>query len=170
MTVSTARQVSKKGFDLVPEADLARGADNRAHQIHYPPFILAGIRASEVSINSERVSGDGSSTPRRPINCMLPCFCVSIGVERGQGMNSEVYDPLRNERCCCRGQGATLKREPHKCLGFKDLNHAMPCTGFPYNARTPKFARDLTNFTMKAQAVRRDGSAAIDLATSLVGV
>jgi myo-inositol-1(or 4)-monophosphatase len=28
----------------------------------------------------------------------------------------------------------------------------------------PNFARDFTNFTMQAQAVRRDGSAAIDLA------
>ena len=41
----------------------------------------------------------------------------------------------------------------------------MVCTGFPYNVRErPNFARDFTNFTMQAQAVRRDGSAAIDLA------
>ena len=41
----------------------------------------------------------------------------------------------------------------------------MLCTGFPYNVRErPDFARDFTNFTMNAQAVRRDGSAALDLA------
>ena len=41
----------------------------------------------------------------------------------------------------------------------------MVCTGFPYNVRErPDFARDFANFTMAAQAVRRDGSAAIDLA------
>jgi len=41
----------------------------------------------------------------------------------------------------------------------------MVCTGFPYNVRErPDFARDFANFTMQAQAVRRDGSAALDLA------
>ena len=46
-----------------------------------------------------------------------------------------------------------------------DLNSAMLCTGFPYNVRErPNFARQFANFTMEAQAVRRDGSAAIDLA------
>jgi myo-inositol-1(or 4)-monophosphatase len=41
----------------------------------------------------------------------------------------------------------------------------MLCTGFPYNVRErPDFAREFSNFTMAAQAVRRDGSAALDLA------
>jgi myo-inositol-1(or 4)-monophosphatase len=41
----------------------------------------------------------------------------------------------------------------------------MLCTGFPYDVRErPDFARDFSNFTMEAQAVRRDGSAALDLA------
>jgi myo-inositol-1(or 4)-monophosphatase len=47
----------------------------------------------------------------------------------------------------------------------EELSGAMLCTGFPYNVRErPDFARDFTNFTMNAQAVRRDGSAALDLA------
>jgi myo-inositol-1(or 4)-monophosphatase len=41
----------------------------------------------------------------------------------------------------------------------------MLCTGFPYDVRERShFALDFTNFTMEAQAVRRDGSAALDLA------
>jgi myo-inositol-1(or 4)-monophosphatase len=45
------------------------------------------------------------------------------------------------------------------------LDAAMLCTGFPYNVRErPDFAREFTKFTMAAQAVRRDGSAALDLA------
>ena len=45
------------------------------------------------------------------------------------------------------------------------MNSAMLCTGFPYNVRErPDFAREFINFTMTAQAVRRDGSAALDLA------
>ena len=47
----------------------------------------------------------------------------------------------------------------------EELNRAMLVTGFPYNVRErPDFAREFVIFTMNAQAVRRDGSAAIDLA------
>ena len=64
-----------------------------------------------------------------------------------------------------RGQGATLNGRRMRVSEVDDLNRAMLCTGFPYNVRErPDFARDFTNFTMSAQAVRRDGSAAIDLA------
>ncbi len=64
-----------------------------------------------------------------------------------------------------RGQGATLNERRMRVSEVDDLNRAMLCTGFPYNVRErPDFARDFTNFTMQAQAVRRDGSAAIDLA------
>src|SRR3989442_2251692 len=46
----------------------------------------------------------------------------------------------------------------------------MPCTGFPSEWRARRnFARHFTNFTMRAQAVRRDGSAALDLAYIAAG-
>ena len=64
-----------------------------------------------------------------------------------------------------RGQGATLNKRRMHVSEVQDLSGAMLCTGFPYNVRErPNFARDFTNFTMHAQAVRRDGSAALDLA------
>ena len=77
-----------------------------------------------------------------------------------------VYDPLRNEMFAAeRGQGATLNERPVRVSTVDELSRAMLCTGFPYNVRERRdFARDFSNFTMKAQAVRRDGSAALDLA------
>ncbi|HET9786802.1 MAG TPA: inositol monophosphatase family protein, partial [Pyrinomonadaceae bacterium] len=96
-----------------------------------------------------------------------PCFCVSIAIERaGQIEIGVVYDPMRDEVFAAeRGQGATLNGRQMRVSEVEDLNRAMLCTGFPYNVRErPDFARDFTNFTMSAQAVRRDGSAAIDLA------
>ena len=64
-----------------------------------------------------------------------------------------------------RGQGATLNGRRMRVSNVDDLNAAMLCTGFPYNVRErPNFEREFANFTMAAQAVRRDGSAAIDLA------
>ncbi|HEX7295187.1 MAG TPA: inositol monophosphatase family protein, partial [Pyrinomonadaceae bacterium] len=77
-----------------------------------------------------------------------------------------VYDPMRNEMFAAeRGQGATLNERRIRVSNVEELNAAMMCTGFPYDVRTrPDFARDFTNFTLHAQAVRRDGSAALDLA------
>ena len=77
-----------------------------------------------------------------------------------------IYDPTRDEMFAAeRGQGATLNGRRINVSPVEDLNSAMLCTGFPYNVRErPNFARDFANFTMEAQAVRRDGSAALDLA------
>jgi myo-inositol-1(or 4)-monophosphatase len=63
------------------------------------------------------------------------------------------------------GQGATLNDRKIRVSDVEDLNRAMLCTGFPYNVRErPNFADEFAKFTMQAQAVRRDGSAALDLA------
>jgi len=73
---------------------------------------------------------------------------------------------MRNEMFAAeRGQGATLNDRPMRVSNVEELNRAMLCTGFPYDVRErPDFAREFSNFTMEAQAVRRDGSAALDLA------
>ena len=77
-----------------------------------------------------------------------------------------IYDPVRDEMFAGeRGKGATLNSRTIRVSEIDELNRAMLCTGFPYNVRErPDFAREFANFTMAAQAVRRDGSAALDLA------
>jgi myo-inositol-1(or 4)-monophosphatase len=77
-----------------------------------------------------------------------------------------VYDPVRDEMFAAeRGNGATLNDRKIRVSSVEELQQAMVCTGFPYNVRErPDFTRDFANFTMAAQAVRRDGSAALDLA------
>jgi myo-inositol-1(or 4)-monophosphatase len=165
--------VSNKGdIDLVTEADIA------AEQLiierirsYYPKH---GILAEE---SGEAVSvGDSSSSWRWVVDPLdgttnyahgYPCFCVSIGVEHNGVLEvGVVYDPMRNEMFAAeRGQGATLNDRRIRVSEVEELNRAMLCTGFPYNVRErPDFARDFATFTMNAQAVRRDGSAAIDLA------
>jgi myo-inositol-1(or 4)-monophosphatase len=50
------------------------------------------------------------------------------------------------------------------------LNGALLCTGFPYDVRDRgDFARHFRNFIMRAQSVRRDGAAALDLAYVAAG-
>ena len=168
-----AAQVTNKGdIDLVTEADIA-AEELILERIrsHYP---LHGILAEEsgeaVQAQSQRSAWkwiidplDGTTNYAHG----YPCFCVSIAVEHAGVLEiGVVYDPMRNEMFAAeRGHGATLNERKIRVSNVEELNKALVCTGFPYDVRTrPDFARDFTNFTLNAQAVRRDGSAALDLA------
>ena len=96
-----------------------------------------------------------------------PRFCVSIGVERRDERSvGVVYDPLLNELYhATRGAGAFLGERRIAVSREARLDHALAATGFPYDIhRSPEdnfshFAR----MVRAARAVRRDGSAALDL-------
>ena len=168
-----AAQITNKGdIDLVTEADIAAEEliIDRIRS-HYP---LHSILAEE---SGETVQEGSSRTDWKWIIDPLdgttnyahgyPCFCVSIAVEQAGTLEiGVVYDPMRNEMFAAeRGHGATLNDRRIRVSNVEELNQAMMCTGFPYDVRTrPDFARDFTNFTLHSQAVRRDGSAALDLA------
>ena len=167
-----ALQVSNKGdIDLVTESDLAsEKLIIERIKSHYPRHAILAEESGE----TEFVPGttdwkwiidplDGTTNYAHG----YPCFCVSIGLEHAGSIEiAVIYDPMRDEVFAAeRGQGATLNGRRIRVSDVEDLNSAMLCTGFPYNVRErPNFARDFANFTMEAQAVRRDGSAAIDLA------
>lgn len=103
----------------------------------------------------------------------IPIWSVSIGVVDDAGpLAGVVYDPNRNE-CftAVRGGGAFLDgRRLHVTSGVP-LPEALLVTGFPYDLRTSDvdnldhFAR----FMKRSRAVRRLGSAAIDLAWVAAG-
>ncbi|MEP6635340.1 MAG: inositol monophosphatase family protein [Acidobacteriota bacterium] len=168
-------QVSNKGaIDLVTEADLAseKLIIERVRS-HYP-------RHAILAEESGASDGEGTSSRESEWKWIIdpldgttnyahgyPFFCVSIGVEHGGRIElGVVYDPVRDEMFAVeRGQGATLNERPMRVSTVESLDRAMLCTGFPYNVRErPDFARDFVKFTMQGQAVRRDGSAALDLA------
>ncbi|HSS20736.1 MAG TPA: inositol monophosphatase family protein [Pyrinomonadaceae bacterium] len=166
-----AIQISNKGdIDLVTEADLAsEKLIIERIQSYYPRHAILAEEsgATEVIGNSEWKwiidPLDGTTNYAHG----YPCFCVSIALEHsGEIEIGVVYDPTRDEIFAAeKGQGATLNGRRMRVSDVEDLNRAMLCTGFPYNVRErPNFARDFANFTMEAQAVRRDGSAALDLA------
>ena len=97
----------------------------------------------------------------------FPVFCVSIGLEyQGETILGVVYDPMREEMFTAeRGGGAALNNRPIRPSSTADLVQSLLSTGFPYDIRTSTLTNldHWANFAMNAQALRRIGSAALDL-------
>lgn len=96
-----------------------------------------------------------------------PRFCVSIGVEhRGVRTVGVVYDPLLDEcYCATRGGGAFLNERPLRVSSEDRLEQALAATGFAYDVHESpddNFA-NFGRMLRATRAVRRDGSAALDL-------
>jgi len=96
-----------------------------------------------------------------------PCFCVTLAAEHdGEIVVGVTYDPTRNELFAAeKGGGATLNNKPIRVSETQELKDALLVTGFPYDTREREnFARHFTEFVHKSRGIRRDGSAAIDMA------
>ncbi|MFQ5789965.1 MAG: inositol monophosphatase family protein [Acidobacteriota bacterium] len=96
-----------------------------------------------------------------------PFFAVSIAYERaGEIEAGVVYDPLREELFTGeRGAGSFLNgRRLHASEGRR-LDRALLITGFPYDLKEDLSGnlRLFNRFMGEARAIRRDGSAALDL-------
>ncbi len=97
----------------------------------------------------------------------FPCFAVSIGLEAsGEMAVGVVYDPVRDE-CftAMAGGGAYLNGRAIHVSRIDKLNSALLATGFPYDRRKhpDDYLELFRKFMMKAQEIRRPGSASIDL-------
>jgi len=96
-----------------------------------------------------------------------PFYCVSIAVEeKGEIVCGAVYDPVREEMfSAARGAGAYRNGERLKVSNVDRLSQALLITGFPYNfrERVDTVIRQFGRFLVASQAVRRGGSAALDL-------
>jgi myo-inositol-1(or 4)-monophosphatase len=98
----------------------------------------------------------------------FPHFAVSIGVEvEGARTCGVIFDPLRDELWSAeRGGGAFLNGRRIRVSATRELGRALLGTGFAYDVHGSAdtsleyFAR----FIRRARAVRRAGSAALDLA------
>ena len=103
----------------------------------------------------------------------FPVFCVSIGIEvKEQLVAGVIYDPNFDELFTAeKGKGAFLNGKRITVSKRTSLKESLLVTGFPYNiADNPNNAVEhFVHFLMDAQAVRRMGSAAIDLAYVAAG-
>jgi myo-inositol-1(or 4)-monophosphatase len=96
-----------------------------------------------------------------------PFFCVSIAFEQnGQVVCGAVYDPVRDEMFTgAAGVGSFLNGEKLAVSEVSKLSDALLLTGFPYNLREilDTVTGQFRAFLSESQAVRRGGSAALDL-------
>jgi myo-inositol-1(or 4)-monophosphatase len=96
----------------------------------------------------------------------FPFFCVSIGLEvRGRAILGVVYDPVRDELFLAEeGRGASLNGRKISVSGTKRLSESFLATGFSYGFRSKdRNIRNFRNFLTRSLAIRRAGSAALDL-------
>lgn len=97
----------------------------------------------------------------------FPFFCVSIGFEEaGEVTFGAVYDPMLDELFTAeKGVGAALNGKKITVSSIDDLGRSLLATGFPYDLRASKENNldFFSKFSLKAQAIRRAGSAALDL-------
>jgi myo-inositol-1(or 4)-monophosphatase len=97
-----------------------------------------------------------------------PCYSVSVACLRdGRPVAGAVYNASRDEMTsAAEGSGATLDGAPIHVSSVATIPEALLVTGFPYD-RTVTLDRQLAIFTRVIRIVhgiRRDGSAAFDLA------
>ncbi len=102
-----------------------------------------------------------------------PVFCVSIALEiEGDVQCGAIFNPMTNEMFTAeRGNGAFLNGSPLTVSSTEDLSRSLLATGFPYDIRESE-ENNINYFLAmikKAQAIRRAGSAALDLACVAAG-
>ena len=102
-----------------------------------------------------------------------PCFCVSIALEEdGDIVLGVVYNPVLDELFTAeKGKGAYLNGGEIRVSSTEELTNSMLATGFPYDIRESENNNlvHFTNFIMRARAIRRAGSAALDLCYVAIG-
>jgi myo-inositol-1(or 4)-monophosphatase len=169
--------IRKKGvIDLVTEADLAVEQDVRDRVArNFPSHVFLGEEGAQ--------SAPTSDSPYRwivdPIDGTtnfahgLPLFCVSIALEiSGRVEVGVVYVPVGDELFTAeRGEGARLNGRRIHVTRETELIDSLLVTGFPVQTDT---AQDeqlaiFGEFLSRARAVRRLGSAALDLAWVAAG-
>lgn len=103
----------------------------------------------------------------------FPFFCVSIAFETaGKVVLGVVYNPMLDELFVAEpGKGATLNGRTISVSKTASLDRSLLATGFPYDLRTSRENNldNFANFAVRAQAIRRAGSAALDLSYVAAG-
>ena len=165
----TGIRVEKKGaIDLVTEVDVEVERMFRA---------LVAERFPDHDVLAEELGGGQKGASHRwvfdPLDGTtnfahgVPIFCASLGLEiDGQAAVGAIYDPNRKELFTAEaGIGSWLNGHPLKVSTTDSVLESMLVTGFPYNVhqKADEYLKTFSDVLKQARAVRRLGSAAIDI-------
>jgi len=167
-------KISYKG-----EVDIVTQADRRSEQA-----IVSRLRTRfpKHAIVAEEGGGSESDSPFRwhvdPLDGTTnfahgyPCFAVSIGLEEmGELITGVIFQPVSGEMfTAAKGEGAYLNQKKIHVSAIEKLATSLLVTGFPSikRAQNPNI-HYYWDFTLRSHGVRRDGSAAMDLASVACG-
>jgi myo-inositol-1(or 4)-monophosphatase len=161
------------------EVDIVTQADRRSEQaivtrlrMHFPQHAIV----------AEEGGGTENESPFRwhvdPLDGTTnfahgyPCFAVSIGLEEaGELITGVIYQPVSEELfTATKGDGAYLNQKKIHVSAIEKLATSLLATGFPSikRAQNPNI-HYYWDFTLRSHGIRRDGSAALDLASVACG-
>jgi len=158
----------KGDFDLVTQADRRSEAVivSRLQQ-YFPDHAVAAEEGTGKDTDSEfrwHVDPlDGTTNFAHG----YPCFCVSMALaQNNELLAGVIYNPVYDELfTAARGEGSMFNGKQIHCSRIAALKNSLLCTGFPNHKRHehPNIFY-YWDFTLRSHGVRRDGSAALDLA------
>jgi len=166
---NTGVSVEKKGaIDLVTEVDLEVERMFRA---------MIAERFPDHEVLAEELGGGTGGSRHRwvfdPLDGTtnyahgVPIFCASLALEvDGQAAVAAVYDPNRKELFTAEaGLGSWMNGQRLKASANRTVLESMLVTGFPYNIheKADEFLKVFGRVLKQARAIRRLGSAAIDI-------
>ena len=178
-------KVGKVGFREKRRADLITEADTQAQEIirrivgeSFPDHAFLGEESPGASANSFQNQTDQFCWIVDPLDGttnfvhQVPFFCTSIALARGNELLCGViYNPLTGEFFSAeKGGGAYLNGERLQVSEVNEPENALVVVGFPTN--TQPDSEDLQAFLKAvpvAQAIRRTGSTALNLAYIAAG-
>jgi myo-inositol-1(or 4)-monophosphatase len=168
-------KVEKKGqIDLVTDVD--RESEDLINNIilsKYPDHNFIAEEGSESETRSDYLwlvdPLDGTTNFAHG----FPFFCVSIALLKSRDVISAcIYNPNFDECFVAEiNNGAYLNNREISVSTTSKLTDSLLATGFPYDIRTTQDdnIKQFTAFAKNARAVRRPGSAALDLAYTACG-
>jgi myo-inositol-1(or 4)-monophosphatase len=187
VAVATAREagellLSRVGLPLETSEKSARGdlvtASDRASEALIVARLHGAFPRSAI-LGEEGGATAGTSDERWIVDPLdgttnyahgYPLYCVSIAYERaGEVRAAAIYAPALGELYAAElGSGATCNGARIAVTGVERVAESLVCTGF-VPARYERNGANFARLSGLAQAVRRDGSAALDLAFVAAG-
>jgi myo-inositol-1(or 4)-monophosphatase len=171
------KQITYKGdVDLVTESDRRSEALIVAKlRNHFPQHGIVGEEGGREDGGVERPRYCWHVDPLDGTTNFAhgyPCFAVSIGLlDAGEPIAGVVFNPFSDELfTAVRGEGAYLNQKRIHVSTVETLSKSLVATGFPtHKVRNSTNIQYYWEFTVRSHGVRRDGSAALDLASVAAG-